>query len=94
MLELVYLSGQSAALIGRRAAAFELRECLERIDALLFEIEFALRFLNFGCDRRALARRRFREPRLQILDARADRVRGGVERLIHLRDVAQPGVRH
>ena len=68
--------------VGRWHAAIEQRECLERLDALLFEIEFALRFLNFGCDRRALARRRFREPRLQILDARADRVRGGVERLI------------
>ncbi len=91
MLEIVYLSGQSAALIGRRTAAFELREGLERLDARLVEIEFALRFLNFGCDRRALARRRLRQPRLQILDARADRVAGGVERPVSLRDVAQPG---
>ena len=91
MLEIVYLSGQGAALIGRRAAAFELHERLERIDALLFEIEFALRFLNLGCDRGALACRRFGEPRIQILDARAQRVRVGVERFISLGDVAQAG---
>ena len=90
MLELVDLSGQSAALIRRRTAAFELHQGLERLDARLVEIEFALRFFNLGCDRCALARRRFRQARLQILDVRADRVTGGVERLVSLRDVAQP----
>ena len=93
MLELIDLSGQSAALIGRRAAAFELRERLERIAARLVEIELALRILNLQCDRVALARRRFRQLRLQILDSRAERVRGGIERRGGVSDVIRFGRR-
>src|ERR1700735_5430858 len=75
ILQLVNLSGQSTALIGRRAAAFELRERLERIAACLVKIELALRILNLQCDRVALARWRFRKLRLQIRDVCAERVR-------------------
>ena len=64
MLELVDLGGERAGLIGRRTAALELSERVERIDARLVEIELALRALNFGSDRSALSRRRFRQPRL------------------------------
>ena len=54
LLELVYLRAERTGLVGRRAAAFVLRERVERVDARLVEIEFALRALNFGRDQSRL----------------------------------------
>src|SRR5271156_69084 len=89
MLELVDLTGQRAVLILRRTAALVLLECVERIEARLVEIELALHAVDLGGDRRAPGGRRFRELRLQSLDASAESGGGALELLQSIRDIGE-----